>query len=230
MEKRLMKPTPPLRTGATFLVAAVLLVLPATARSVERFVEHPVQPFAILATEATVADFAACREAGKCDLASVDSSCNVGRPGLDDHPVNCITHDGAAALCAHLGGRLCTSKEWLAACRGSDNRAFPYGPEFHPSRCHVGSYENPGPGGKQTMPVGSIPECQGGLEGVFDLSGNVSEWMADCKDDYCKFRGAAYVGNEPVEHFAGCGEVCSGNKPSLKSGTVGVRCCRDRQP
>ena len=168
--------------------------------------------------------------AKKCAGASADQACNAGDAGRGDYPINCIDHDGAAALCGYLGARLCSSKEWLAACRGTDQRAFPYGPEFQPSRCHVGSYESPGPGGRTTIAAGSIPECEGGLPGLFDMSGNVSEWVADCKGDYCKFRGAAYVGNEPVEHFAGCGDVCSGNDKGLRSGTVGVRCCRDRKP
>ena len=219
------------RPGAPSTVVAILLSACATMAAAgrePRWVEHPAKPFAILATEATSGDFLACVAAGACKSVAVDASCSVADASRRDHPVRCITHEGAAALCGHLGGRLCTNAEWIAACRGSDDRAFPYGPEFQPSRCHVGSYENPGPGGRDTMPVGAIPECQGGLEGVFDLSGNVSEWLADCKGDYCKFRGAAYLGNEPVEHFAGCGEVCSGNRPSLQSGTVGVRCCRDR--
>jgi formylglycine-generating enzyme required for sulfatase activity len=213
-----------------FLLAVLLAGRPAAAgdATVGRWIPHPSSPFDILATEATVEDFLACAQAGHCTRESADSKCNVGDAGRALHPVNCIDHDGAAALCSHLGGRLCTSGEWLSACRGMDARAFPYGNEFQPSRCHVGSYEHPGPGGRSTVPVGSAPECEGGLGGVLDLGGNVSEWVADCKGDYCKFRGAAYVGNEPVEYFAGCGDVCSGNDKGLKSGTVGVRCCRDR--
>jgi formylglycine-generating enzyme required for sulfatase activity len=218
-----------------FRTAGLLLLLSGATTGAEagqapsRWVAHPSQPFDILATEATVADFQACVKSGKCDAASADTACNAGDPSRAKHPINCINHDGAEALCGSLGGRLCSSKEWLAACRGADNRAFPYGPEFQPSRCHVGSYDNPGPGGRTTIETGSISDCQGGLDGLFDMSGNVSEWISDCKDDYCKFRGAAYVGNEPVEHFAGCSEVCAGNDKGLRSNTVGVRCCRDRK-
>jgi formylglycine-generating enzyme required for sulfatase activity len=216
-----------MRAARLFLVFA--LVVPAsTVIAGERWVAHPTQPFDILATEATVDEFLACVAKGACTRESADDKCNSGATGRGAHPINCIDHGGAEALCKHLGGRLCSSKEWLAGCRGSDERAFPYGPEYQPSRCHVGSYEQPGPGGRGTIAAGSIADCAGGLPGLFDMSGNVSEWVADCKESYCKFRGAAYVGNEPVEHFAGCGDVCSGNDKGLKSGTVGVRCCRDR--
>lgn len=215
-----------------FAAISLLLSLPTLAgagSAPDRWVSHPDQPFDILATEATVTEFDSCVSAKACSASSVNPDCNAGDPERKKDPINCIDHDGAKDLCGYLGGRLCDSKEWLAACRGSDNRAFPYGPEFQPSRCHVGSYENPGPGGRSTIAAGSVTECVGGLPGLFDMSGNVSEWVADCKGDYCKFRGAAYVGNEPVEYFAGCGEVCSGNDKTLRSGTVGVRCCRDRK-
>ena len=225
-----MEPRAPaaLFAALCFVMAAV----PAGAASsapASRWISHPQQPFDIFATEATVAEFKACVAAKKCDNAMADQACNVGDAARSEYPINCIGHDGAETLCGYLGGRLCSSTEWLAACSGSDARAFPYGPEFQPSRCHVGSYDNPGPGGRTTIKAGSIPDCEGGLPGLFDMSGNVSEWVADCKGDYCKFRGAAYVGNEPVEHFAGCGDVCSGNDKSLRSGTVGTRCCRDRK-
>lgn len=214
--------------------AAAVLFLVATAEgaasAADRWIAHPDQPFDVLATEATVREFQSCVSAKKCSKDSADETCNAGDPARGDFPINCIDHDGAEALCGYLGGRLCSSKEWLAACRGPEQRAFPYGPEYQASRCHAGSYDNPGPGGKTTVKAGSIPDCEGGLPGLFDMSGNVSEWVADCKEDYCKFRGSAYVGNEPVEHFAGCGDVCSGNDKSLRSGTVGVRCCRDRKP
>lgn len=221
-----------LEIRATAVLAGLVVLLASVARASDpasgRWVVHPSQPFEILATEATVDDFLGCVAAGHCARESADPKCNAGQPSRGSDPVNCIDHDGASALCAHLGGRLCTSAQWLAACRGTDGRAFPYGPQYQPSRCHVGSYDRPGPGGRTTVPAGSIPDCEGGLSGLFDLSGNVGEWVADCKGNYCKFRGAAYVGNEPVEHFAGCGDVCSGNDKGMKSNTVGVRCCRDR--
>jgi formylglycine-generating enzyme required for sulfatase activity len=217
-----------------FRIVSVAVALAALCDSAQagksdaRWIAHPSQPFDILATEATVDEFKACTGAGKCEAASADPACNLGDASRGKHPINCINHDGAEALCGFLGGRLCSSQEWLAACRGAEQRKFPYGGEYQASRCHVGSYDQPGPGGRATMEAGSVAECEGGLPGLRDMSGNVSEWIADCKGDYCKFRGAAYVGNEPVEYFAGCTEVCAGNDKGLRSNTVGVRCCRDR--
>lgn len=222
------------RRGGLAALAVALSLGPGQAAQAQdsaaraiRWVAHPSRGYEISATEISVADFLACRDAGRCPADSIETRCNGGDPNRRDHPINCITHDGAEALCAFLGGRLCTNEEWMAACRGTDGRAFAYGPEFQPSRCQAGSYERPGPGGRTTMAVGSVADCEGGLSGLFDMAGNVSEWISDCKGDYCKFRGVAYVGNEPVEHFAGCGSVCSGNDRALRSPTVGVRCCRE---
>ncbi len=196
--------------------------------SIPTWVPHPDQPFDIMATEVTVAEFLACVKAGNCTRDDADSRCDAADPLKADHPINCISHDGAARVCGYLGGRLCSSVEWLAACRGTDGRAFPYGGEFRREACNAGSYENPSPVGKATVAVASMPGCEGGLVGLFDIGGNVSEWMSDCKGDYCKFRGAAYMSNEPIEFFAGCSDRCSGNDRGLKSGSVGARCCRER--
>lgn len=192
------------------------------------WVPHPDKPFEIMATEVTAGQFLACVKVGKCRQDEADPRCNGGDPAKAQHPINCITHDGAAKVCAYLGGRLCSSAEWLAACRGNDARAFPYGGEFRRDICNVGSHEKPSAAGKATVAVASMRGCEGGLAGVFDIGGNVSEWMSDCKQDYCKFRGAAYMTNEPVDFFAACSDRCSGNDRGLKSGSVGARCCRDR--
>ncbi len=62
------------------------------------------------------------------------------------------------------------------------------------------------------------------------MAGNVAEWVDSCKESYCKFRGGAYLTNDPIDLFAGCGGVCAGNQKDFTSGTVGVRCCRDEVP
>ena len=192
-----------------------------------RRLAHPDGAFSISAGEATVAQFRACVDAGACEATTVNSECNYGKTDRDDHPVNCVSYDGAAQYCAHAGGRLCTEDEWLAACRGSDARAFPYGQAFDAEACNVHSNAPADPPVlRSTAPSGSTPSCEGGLPGLFDMAGNVGEWLDSCKEDYCKFRGAGYLSNDPIDHFTGCGGVCSGNKKTLMSNVVGIRCCR----
>jgi len=195
-----------------------------------RWVAHPDSAFAMTAGEVTVAQFRACVDAGKCEASTVNSECNYGKADRESHPVNCVSHDGATQYCAWAGARLCTEEEWLSMCRGSDARAFPYGPEFDADACNVHS-NNPNEPyvERSTAPSGATASCEGGVPGVFDMAGNVGEWLDACKDDYCKFRGAGYLSNDPVEHFTGCGGVCSGNKKGLMSNVVGIRCCKDAQ-
>lgn len=197
-----------------------------------RWIRHPSRRFAISATEVTVAQFRACVGAGACDAAAASALCNYGMTGRDDHPVNCVAYQGAEQYCAHAGGRVCTEEEWLDACRGTDGRAFPYAATFDLARCNVHSLTTPGNGGSErtTVPVGSYPGCEGGLSGLFDMAGNVAEWVSNCHDDYCKFRGAGYLSNDPIDTFAGCSGVCSGNNKSFQSGVVGIRCCKDETP
>lgn len=200
--------------------------------SARRWIQHPSRPFSISATEVTVAQFRACVGAGACDAATASALCNYGTTGRDDHPVNCVAYHGAEQYCAHVGGRICTEEEWLDACRGTDGRAFPYGGTFDLTKCNVQSLTTPSAAGREraTAAVGSYPGCEGGLSGLFDMAGNVAEWVNSCHDDYCKFRGAGYLSNDPIETFAACSGVCSGNDKSFQSGVVGIRCCKDETP
>jgi len=194
-----------------------------------KWIAHPTQPFAIMAYEATVSQFKACLAAAACDGAEVEKKCNLSQKDRENHPVNCVTFTAAEQFCAWVGGRVCTQEEWLAACRGTDGRGFPYGGEFDPEACNVHSRSTGPPGSTPgTAPVGSHRRCEGGLDGLFDMAGNVAEWVGPCKGTYCRFRGAGHRSNEPVERFAACRGVCSGNQGSLKSNVVGIRCCKDR--
>ena len=195
------------------------------------WVRHPTESFSITAGEVTVAQFRACVEAGACDANNIDTRCNYGREGHESHPVNCVTFDGAEQYCRFAGGRLCTEPEWVAACSGSDGRAFPYGGAFDAGACNLRSNVNREANvGADTEPAASRSTCEGGLAGLYDMAGNVAEWLNACKGDYCKFRGASYLSNDPIDHFARCGGVCSGNQKRLKSNVVGIRCCRDAHP
>jgi formylglycine-generating enzyme required for sulfatase activity len=201
---------------------------PGAANVPVTWVEHPYLGFAITATEVTVAQFRGCVEHGRCDAGNVNARCNYGIAGRDDHPCNCVNHVGAEQFCSYAGGRLCTEDEWLRACRGTDNRPFPYGQSFDLSVCNSSSATSKLEGrGRGTVPVSSLSECEGGLPGLYDMAGNVAEWLADCKGTYCKFRGGGHWSNDPIEYFAACLGVCAGNQRSLQSNTVGIRCCQD---
>jgi formylglycine-generating enzyme required for sulfatase activity len=189
---------------------------------------------ALSTTEITVEQFRACVDAGKCGTDTFQSSsavpghCNYGASDRDKHPMNCVNWFGAEQYCTSVGARLCTFEEWIAACSGPEGKPFPYGQTFEQRACHAASRENPAAGRPtHTLPAGALGTCEGGLPGLYDMAGNVMEWVSSCKDTYCKFLGGAYLGNEPIELFNSCKGPCGGNQKTFQSATIGVRCCRN---
>lgn len=211
--------------------ALVALGLPVVALAQETdpaWVAHPERPYSILATEVTVARYRACVEQGACSTPGDGARCNYGRD-RDDHPVNCVSYDNAEEFCGFIGARVCLESEWIDACRGTDDRVYPYGPEYDTQACNSQSASISIEGRDvDTAPVGEMAGCSGGLPGLFDMSGNVAEWVAPCNDDdYCKFRGGGYFSNDPIYSFTTCSGICSGNIRTFRSGITGIRCCRD---
>lgn len=160
-------------------------------------------------TEVTAGSYAQCVQAGACPALEQGDTfspkyamvCTYGKPGLERHPLNCVTHEEAARYCAFAGKRLPTEAEWELAARGTTARAFPWGdtaPEprhingsdaslvaagntkFNPPEIFTSMFTgaNDDDGWAFTAPVGSYPEGASPF-GVLDLSGNVEEWMAD---------------------------------------------------
>lgn len=95
--------------------------------------------------------------------------------GYEDHPVVEVTWFGAQAYCEWRDARLPTEAEWeYAAAGGPDKNPYPWGSK-PPNDC-MANYFRKCAGG--TTPVGSYPQDVS-VFGVFDLGGNVSEWVYD---------------------------------------------------
>ena len=105
--------------------------------------------------------------------------CNIGNPERKNHPANCVTWHGAKAYCEWLGKRLPTEAEWENAAKSGKAQIYPWGNEPAASCDNTvmkGSAN--GCGSNTTSPIGS--KVAGVSEqGVFDLSGNVSEYTED---------------------------------------------------
>jgi serine/threonine-protein kinase len=102
-------------------------------------------------------------------------------PGAGDRPVVQITWDAAQSYCRSRGMRLPTEAEWEFAARGTTARRYPWGDEEpHCARVVFGRADDKEcaglPNGPQ--PVGTAAQDRT-PEGVFDLGGNVAEWVFD---------------------------------------------------
>ena len=97
----------------------------------------------------------------------------------DDLPRDSISWTDADTYCQNRGAHLPTEAEWEYAARGPSNLIYPWGNDFVADNVVYDPNS-----GHRTAKVGSRPEGISWV-GVYDLSGNVSEWVSDQYDaDY----------------------------------------------
>lgn len=161
-----------------------------------------------------------------------------GAPPADrgDHPVVNVTWGAAQAYCRSVGGRLPTEAEWEYAARAADDREFPWG-DASPDAA-LANYSATGVG--RTMPVASYPPNDAGL---YDMAGNVWEWLLDPWEDAHAAAAATNPGSDapgtttgPDERRAVRGASFDGSVANLRTrwrdshlvsnatGFVGFRC------
>jgi len=136
--------------------------------------------------EVTNADYRACVRAGVCSaepLARTDE-----RFASPRQPVVGVTWDDANAYCHFVHKRLPTEAEWEKAARGPAGRKWPWGDYWDDTATNHGRFE-PALSSRDlaaddadrttfTAAVGSYPLDRSPY-GVYDLAGNVSEWVDD---------------------------------------------------
>jgi len=104
----------------------------------------------------------------------------------DSLPVTGVTWDDAYSYCTWAGKRLPSEAEWEKAARGPHGHEYPWGAQWDAKKANTGV--DPIDSGEATAPVGSYPSDISGY-GVFDMAGNVSEWVANW---YQPYPGATY--------------------------------------
>ena len=100
-----------------------------------------------------------------------------------DHPIVLVDWDDAVAFCGWAGGRLPTEAEWEYAARaGHDGRIFGWGDALSSDWSNFGSPEccevrSVAPTSGSIRPRSA--RCRQTTSGLYDMSGNVWEWVAD---------------------------------------------------
>ena len=166
--------------------------------------------------------------------------------GFSEHPVVLVSWNDAVAYCEWAGVRLPSEAEWEKAARGEDGRIYPWGNIFDGNHLNICDKNCPfdyadtniNDSWQFTAPVGSFPTGASPY-GLFDMAGNVWEWVQDWYQSYPGSNpatsadfgniyrvvrgGGAWANNSPI---VGRTTMRGWNPPNNNQDIIGFRCAR----
>ena len=155
-----------------------------------------------------------------------------------EYPLYAQSAYDAISYCREHGKTLCTHQQWKTACIGPNNKSYPYGYTYKKGICNDNHIDYLiVPWKKLFTPdwmiiskrlfkgtkSGSKNLCKSDY-GVYDLTGNVAEWVVEPKSTY------GYVVKGGFWHgvssgYPSCHYVNAAHNPNFNSYEFGFRCC-----
>jgi formylglycine-generating enzyme len=212
-------------------------------------ISGPNRSYGIDATEVTQGQYSAWLATNPTLPPSTDKSCGAltsyaqhgaGYTGSDpdQYPVVYVDWCSAYAYCLAVGKRLCgaidggsnaderyadaNTSQWYRACSSGGMNTYPYGNSYQGNVCAGVDART------ALVAVASLTDCmtsEAGYAGVYDLSGNVSEWEDSCYSSqdwtYCHLRGGSF---KDPGNFLTC-DTGGYGLSGYTFGNVGFRCC-----
>ncbi len=187
--------------------------------------------------EVTVSRYAEFLASQRADPPFKWNEATTGSQG--NKPVTGVDWYDARDYCRWMGKRLPTEAEWEMAARGTEGRLYPWGNE-HPTKAHANAGQTKWRGYDTLTNVGRYGPGKS-PNGLYDLAGNLWEWVADWYDPtYYQYsprenptgpsagplrvlRGGAW--NNDSQSIRSANRA--GYAPKARRNDVGFRCAKD---
>ena len=166
--------------GTMVVVPAGEFMMGSAAGDSDEQPEHKVHvdAFSMDVYEVTVGQYAAFLQAKGIDPPSDWKTMN--QSAHQKRPIANVDSTDASAYCKWAGKRLPTEAEWEKAARGTDGRIYPWGND-PPTPLHANFGKTEWSNHGVLAPVGSF-ESGKSPYGIYDMAGNVWEWVSDWYD------------------------------------------------